>query len=242
MMLICATLNDRLVPRYGDDLYISFIDPVPEDKAFNIQEMQAIGNQPVMAANEARDPYAGLGPVEGGDTLMKPTAMGPIGHTQGTGDSAPQPENAKATVRKTFTGRLKTASGERIAFKPLRTKFKKLATRRSELAKDLSQKIKAGLKKRLDFPSKNFDTTKAQDEAKWKEFGDYVHAAEKDIADAMRKINGDQKQEVLQNLPSSSNVWYSVEFSKNTKPPAQHEQSSANPLGVACVVPVAFPD
>lgn len=41
MMLICAVLNDRLVPRYGDDLYISFIDPVPEDKAFRVQEMQA---------------------------------------------------------------------------------------------------------------------------------------------------------------------------------------------------------
>ena len=86
MIAICGTLNDRLVGRYGDNLYASFIDPVPEDKAFRIIEMQAMmGNQPVMNANEGRDAYGGLGPVAGGDVLMKPTAMGPITDTTESG-------------------------------------------------------------------------------------------------------------------------------------------------------------
>ena len=34
MLLVVSFLNEFLVPRYGDDLYLSFIDPVPEDKTF----------------------------------------------------------------------------------------------------------------------------------------------------------------------------------------------------------------
>lgn len=54
--LVLSYLNEFLVPRYGDNLYLTFIDPVPEDKAFRTQETQAaIANQPVMTANEVRD-------------------------------------------------------------------------------------------------------------------------------------------------------------------------------------------
>src|ERR1700722_16407238 len=48
MQLICSFLNEKLVPRYGDDLYITFIDPVPEDKEFRTKEMQAtVSSMPV---------------------------------------------------------------------------------------------------------------------------------------------------------------------------------------------------
>ena len=57
--------------------------PVPEDKAFRVTEMQAaIGSQPLMTANEGRDSYLGLGPVDGGDRLMAPTTMVPVGEAQ----------------------------------------------------------------------------------------------------------------------------------------------------------------
>jgi HK97 family phage portal protein len=122
MMLICAVLNDRLVPRYGDDLYISFIDPVPEDKAFRVQEMQAaMGNQPLLTANEGRESYLGRGPVEGGDTLMAPTMMAPIGSSDGNTDAAPQPENDPNAKR---------AKGPHLAFRPPKTKLQKLAKKR----------------------------------------------------------------------------------------------------------------
>src|ERR1700733_4090883 len=41
MLLIISYLNEFLVPRYGEDLYLTFIDPTPEDKQFRTQEMQA---------------------------------------------------------------------------------------------------------------------------------------------------------------------------------------------------------
>ena len=76
MQLICSFLNEKLVPRYADNLYTTFIDPVPEDKAFRTTEMQAaVGNQSPRA-HRKRSPrriYAGLGPAEGGDELMRPT-------------------------------------------------------------------------------------------------------------------------------------------------------------------------
>ncbi len=74
MKLICSFLNEKLIPRYGDDLYISFIDPVPEDRAARTEEMKTtVGGQPVITVNEAREEYLGLGPVDGGDVLMTPT-------------------------------------------------------------------------------------------------------------------------------------------------------------------------
>jgi hypothetical protein len=33
MLLVISYLNEFLVPRYGDDLYLTFIDPTPDDKA-----------------------------------------------------------------------------------------------------------------------------------------------------------------------------------------------------------------
>jgi HK97 family phage portal protein len=61
MLLIVSYLNEFLVPRYGDDLYLTFIDPVPEDKGARTDEMnKAVGGMPVMTQNEARRSYMGL--------------------------------------------------------------------------------------------------------------------------------------------------------------------------------------
>src|SRR3982075_4020812 len=80
MLMVISFLNEYLVPRYGDDLYLTFIDPTPEDKAFKTLEMQAaVSNMPIMTQNEARRNYLGLGPIEGGDKLMAPNTMSEAG-------------------------------------------------------------------------------------------------------------------------------------------------------------------
>lgn len=83
MLLIISYLNEFLVPRYGDDLYLTFIDPTPEDKAARTTEMNAAAGTgvPIMTQNEARKNYLGLGPVEGGDQLLKPSTLEPVGQT-----------------------------------------------------------------------------------------------------------------------------------------------------------------
>jgi len=170
------------------------------------------GNQPVMTPNEVRDSFAGLGPVEGGDTLYVSTSFQPIesedddngGKPQRETDPAPQPENdpnAKTVRKSVGIDAIKAANGLRLAFRPARTQLQKLAKQRTLMASDLTKSITDKLKDRL--AGKKFETTKEQDESRWKEFSDYTAEAERDIADAIRTINGEQKKEVLANLPKA---------------------------------------
>jgi HK97 family phage portal protein len=211
MLLICAFLNERLIPRYGDNLYLSFIDPVPEDRAARTTEMAtASGGVPIITQNEARDEFMGLGPVDGGDKLLIPNLMHPAGEEQPAGDIDPDAagstqaasKRAKRTKEVVRGQRNKAANGERVAFRMSRTKLQKRAEMRKSLASDLAEKIKADLKAKLDNPTKKFASTKEQDEARWKEFSEYTAAAEAEVAEVMRKINGEQKKEVLANLPA----------------------------------------
>lgn len=202
MQLICDVLNEKLVPRWGDNLYISFIDPVPEDREFRTKEMQAtVGNQPVLTINEARDEYMGLGPIEGGDVLMAPTTMSAVGEPHGDGDVTPEPGKM---YRKAIEAKVqKAANGKRVAYRPARTKLSTRAKARKEMAQSLKEIVEKRLKEALN--GKKFESTKEQDEARWKEWSDYTIAAENEIKEAIRKINGDQKKEVLDNLPAAIN-------------------------------------
>jgi HK97 family phage portal protein len=203
MTLICAFLNEKLIPRYGDDLYISFIDPVPEDRAARTDEMtKAAGGVPIITQNEARDEFMGLGPVDGGDTLLAPTSMAPAGEADGTEPGAEGPQQPAKRVTKAIRGQ-RAANGERVAFRPPRTKLEKRAKRREEMRNSLTASIKEALEKRFSQKTKKFPATKEQDDERWKEFSEYTHAAEKEVIDTLRKINAEQKKEVLNNLPSA---------------------------------------
>ncbi len=79
MEMIAQQLNEFLVPRYGDNLYLDFVDPVPEDKAQKVEEMKAAtANQAVISINEAREEYFGLDGVENGEGEDAKTASGNI--------------------------------------------------------------------------------------------------------------------------------------------------------------------
>ncbi len=197
IQLICSFLNEKLVPRYGDNMYITFIDPVPEDRQFRTQEMQAaVGDQPVMTINEAREEYM-LGPVDGGDELMSPTNMGAVGAPEGSGDVTPEAGKAVAS------GAVKAANGRRVAFRPPRAKLQTRAKQRKEMAETLSAKVKEELKKKLDNPTKKFETDPEKKLALWKEFDERTTKAEKEIVETLKKANADQKEEVLANLDSA---------------------------------------
>lgn len=205
MLLICAYLNERLIPRYGDKIYLSFIDPVPEDRAARTDEMsKASGGVPIITQNEAREEFMGLGPVDGGDALLIPNTMTPSGEPTQDGniDPASQSGPAKAVAKQIpRTQRQKAANGERVAFRPSRLKLQRRAKQRQEMSKSLAEKIVADLKVKFKNPTKKFATTKEQDETKWKEFSEYTHAAEKEIAETLRTITAEQKKEVMEHLP-----------------------------------------
>jgi HK97 family phage portal protein len=206
MQRICDFLNEKLVPRYADDLYISFIDPVPEDRGARTTEMQAaVASQPILTINEARDEFMGLGPVEGGDALMSPSTMTPVGEPKGDGDVNPQAAGGTDTgkmTRKAIEAKVqKAANGQRVAYRPARTKLQSRSKARTEMAESLKKTIADKLTARL--AAKKFESTKEQDEARWKEWSDYTAQAEKDIAQTVKKLNAEQKKEVLDNLPAA---------------------------------------
>jgi HK97 family phage portal protein len=211
MTLICSFLNEKLIPRYGENFYISFIDPVPEDKAFRTTEMQtAVGSQPVLTVNEAREEFMGLGPVEGGDALMRPTAMqpadeptadpqaGPKKPPTETNDDNKDTEDEEESSGKSFAN-VKAANGQRVAFHPVRVKLQTRAKQRKAMGNDLANKIVKALEEAAK--KKKFESSKEQDEAVWKEFSSAVSEAEKQITAALKQVNNEQKKEVLANLP-----------------------------------------
>jgi hypothetical protein len=70
--------------------------------------------------NEAREEYFGLGPVEGGDDLMKPTTMQSATESAPEADpSAPKPDDDEdqSKGKKVIDGRRKFAD---VTFHPLR--------------------------------------------------------------------------------------------------------------------------
>lgn len=64
------TFNAFLVPRFGDDLVIDYVDPVPENIETRLNEARsALSNQPYKSINEVRGQF-GLAPIENGDAVM----------------------------------------------------------------------------------------------------------------------------------------------------------------------------
>lgn len=191
MQLIASYLNERLVPRFGTNIYLSFIDPTPEDKNFRIQEMQAgMGNQPVMSVNEARENYLGLGPIVNGDSVKVGSTMLDIGSPikEGEGD------DKKSVINVIKTAEGKKAMGARIKM----PRFSKSAQRREKISADLAEAI---TKRVLEIKRKGLHEMTHEEYASiYKDFEDRVSKYEKEVETEMLKINADQKEEVIRNI------------------------------------------
>lgn len=65
---IVNTLNEFLVPLYGDNLLLGFEDPVEEDLSQKITDVKALVGSDIITINEAREEI-GREPVDGGDEM-----------------------------------------------------------------------------------------------------------------------------------------------------------------------------
>lgn len=202
MLMVVSFFNEYLVPRYGDDLYLTFIDPTPDDKAARTAEMQAaVGSMPVMTQNEARRGYLGLGPVEGGDVLMRPSTMEPAGTTAAVEGEDQTPQLAK------------TAEGRLVKTVRIRTGGK---TAHSGAA-TLRQKLSEAFKKAFDSKDKAYvskginELTHTEYMEHWKRFADSAEEAEAKLKAVFDSINAEQKAEVIANLPSATGVTKGLE-------------------------------
>lgn len=67
---ITDTLNEFLVPLYGQNLLLGFCDPVEEDEAEKIAEVTSLHGADIITTNEAREEL-GMERVDGGDEIQR---------------------------------------------------------------------------------------------------------------------------------------------------------------------------
>lgn len=193
MMLICSYLNEFLVPRFADDIYVTFVDPVPEDKAFRNTEMKnSVGSLPVITVDEARETFMGLGPIEGGDKLMAPNNFAAAGNA-----------GASSATPPTETGKSKYLNREKIGYVPRtsgkKTQFSRNKKIRKEMGDGLVKKISEIV---LSIKKKGLrEMTKQQyDNVILKEKRDRTDAYAEEIKKELIILNEKQKKQVLKNL------------------------------------------
>lgn len=77
--LITEFFNAYLVPRYGENLVLGYVDPTPENKELEVQQDQAaLAQQPYKSVNEVREEH-GLPPIQNGDAVMTDFSKSPLG-------------------------------------------------------------------------------------------------------------------------------------------------------------------
>ena len=210
MLLIISYFNEFLVPRYGDDLYLTFIDPTPEDKAARTAEMSAAAGAgvPLMTQNEARKNYLGLGPVDGGDQLLHPGTLVPSGTTDTPEGEDQTPQLAKS----------KTVEGWETKAVRIRTGGKTANSGAAQMRRALTEAFKKALDKESAYQFKSInELTHAEYAEHWKRFADRSEQAEAELQKVFRGINAKQREQVLENLPEATGVTKALDELFDTK-------------------------
>jgi len=201
MLLLIAYLNEFLVPRYGDDLYLTFVDPTPDDKAARTAEMTAAAGTgvPLMTQNEARKNYLGLGPIDGADQLLRPAILEPVGQT-----TVPEGEDQTPNLAK-------TAEGWKAKTMRVRTGGKTAHSAANAMRRALTEAFGKAIDNVPEFQVKSFGELSHTDYMEhWKRFADRSEKAEAELHRVFEGINTKQKQEVLDNLPDATGVTKSL--------------------------------
>lgn len=192
MQMVCNYLNEFLVPLFGNDLYLTFTDPVPQNRLERIEEMKAaVAGQAVMSRDEAREEYFGLGAIENGDKVMGTFNEVPIG--------APKPKSYKPN---------------RLASKNLKA-IKSRGARNAEVRKSISETLAEKIAKELKNETEKINEIKKQKgvslagmldedfEPVYKAFVGRVGKYENQYKNNLQKFNGKQLETVLKNLESA---------------------------------------
>lgn len=194
MQIICSYLNEFLAPRYGDNIYLTFNNPVPENREQTMREISAaLGAAPMMSVNEARDEYFGLDPIENGDDVMAPFSMTPLG--------APKKEKAMHVHSE------KCSHGSKNRTKrPAARNAEKRSSIAESIAKVMAQEVKSINKAvKATKKKKNLNTlTDKEFDPIYKAFKNRVTSYENAMEKGIKGLNEELQKEVLGNLESAT--------------------------------------
>lgn len=134
MARITDSLNEFLVPRYGDNLILGFKDPIPEDRASQIKDVAALVEGGIMTPNEAREELE-LEPHADGDDLK---GTGPMPNFSPNVEAALRHVNYKAVFRK--QGWKQKITKEKAIYGASLVEAKKIVDRRKQVATPVEPK------------------------------------------------------------------------------------------------------
>lgn len=86
-------LNEAMLPRYDDRLFVSFDDPVPEDKEQVLKESVELTNAGIKSVNEDRA-QRGMEPIEGGEEPLIDSKRIPLSMAGVMPEQTPEQETA----------------------------------------------------------------------------------------------------------------------------------------------------
>jgi len=190
MTRIIEQLNEFLAPIYGDNLFLEFEDPTPEDREATVKERIDLVKNGIMTINEARE-LEGLTPIgEEGNSVLVPFNSQPLG-------TAEKPK--KTLGFKEQRKKLAAREGEEN-----RQIFKKA----KELDKKIDQMAREFLKKNHKEPKPEKKETK---EAKyWKKQIYITEQYEEKLIKKLKLFFNEQKKRVISDLFGEKAIKFSL--------------------------------
>lgn len=140
MARIVNSLNEYLVPRYGENLILGFKDPVPEDKQAKIDEASSLYDKGIITRNEARQ-VIDYDEVEGGDDFK--ISLNPVATNFDKQISKKVPSLKYVNYKKLFSKAdiYEKAKGYRTAYKQARPIAEGIVkNRKKKNAKEVEQR------------------------------------------------------------------------------------------------------
>ena len=155
-------INEQLIePEFGEEYFISYEDPVPDNREMRLQEWQ-VGVDKWITRNEVRQTL-GLEPIQGGDTLYVPFSSVPL--------------DTERNIEAEENDDYKNLYGKRA----LRLKYQ-FREQINKDAKELKEKVKNKLKQKTKKKESLF-----KDEVLRKKYTDYINKSIDDRAERVRK-------------------------------------------------------
>ena len=202
MQLIVSYLNEFLVPLFGENLFLDFEDPVPENTELKVKEMAAATG--VLTPNEQRERYFAYEPAEGADDLLYPITMQPLSKDEPAPQENNNPDDPKNDEQKKRKKHLRgIGSGARPS-----VKYAKAAKMRQTLTNEFTEKMAAALKefqeRRKEVLQKNVrDLTDRDWAVIYRSFETRVEPYIKLVTEAIQKLNRGQEERVIRNFEES---------------------------------------
>ena len=178
--LITEFFNIYLVPRYGENLVLGYVDPTPQNQLVEIeQDKSALAQQPYKTVNEVREEH-GLPPISNGDAVMTDFSKSPLG------------EAAKAT--KKYKPQSKGVVVNRMP-------------KRKNLINDIADSLAKSAAKALnEIPQKSKkELDREQMQVVWKGIVQRVTPFEKKIMENMQAVNKKIFKQVNANIAKIKN-------------------------------------